>query len=156
MFKINLSFQSLDQLSAWNWITAFLIILSCHAECWDSECWTAEFVISVSKNLSDNSYSTNIAEMRKKKKPWKVLQLFKTRWSLYVPPGITFKTSHFVPTEHPTYVVYYSHESNLFFFVMTTERVYCAVRSGSLYIIQFKSRLRMVKDSYFAIKYLNL
>ena len=67
----------------------------------------------------------------------------KARWLLYVPPGLTFSNSTFCPHsvfmcfvwiwEQTAIISLYS--IDWLVFITETECVYCAVRTGSLYII---------------------
>jgi hypothetical protein len=69
---------------------------------------------------------------------------FKARWLIYIPPSLTFKNSTFCPHsvfmcfvwiwEETAIISLYS--INRLVFITETESVYCAVRAGSLYIIQ--------------------
>ena len=66
------------------------------------------------------------------------------QWSLYVPPSLTLNNSTFCP--HSVFVCFMwlaeqtaiisLYNINWLVFVTETECVYCAVRTGSLYIIQ--------------------
>ena len=68
---------------------------------------------------------------------------FKAQWLLYVPPSLTFSNSTFCPHsvfmcfvwiwEQTAIISLYS--INWLVFITETECVYCAVRTGSLYII---------------------
>jgi len=68
----------------------------------------------------------------------------KAQWSLYVPPGRTFSNSTFCPYSVFVCFVWISEQTaiislyNINWLVCITEMecVYCAVRTGSLYIIQ--------------------
>jgi len=68
----------------------------------------------------------------------------KPQWSLYVPPGLTFTNYTFCPHGVFTCFVWISEQTpiislysiNCLVFITETECVYCAVRSGPLYIIQ--------------------
>jgi len=72
-----------------------------------------------------------------------ILSPRKDRWSLHVPPGLTFSNSTFCPHsvfmcflwiwEQTAIISLYS--INWLVFITETECVYCAVRTGSLYII---------------------
>jgi len=68
-------------------------------------------------------------------------QAFKSQWSLYVPPGLTFTNSTFCP--HSVFMCFVwiweetaiisLHSIDWLVFITETECVYCAVRTGSLY-----------------------
>ena len=69
---------------------------------------------------------------------------FKVQWSLYVPPRRTLSNSTFCP--HSVFMCFVwiwkqtaiisLYNINWLVFITETESVYCAVRTGSLYIIQ--------------------
>ena len=67
----------------------------------------------------------------------------KSQWSLYVPPGLPFTNSTFCPHSVFMCFVWISEQTaiislysiNWLVFIAETECVYCAVRTGSLYII---------------------
>ena len=69
---------------------------------------------------------------------------FWARWSLYVPPGLTFTNPTFCP--HSVFVCFVwiweqtaiisLYSINWLVCITETECVYCAIRAGSLYIIQ--------------------
>jgi len=68
----------------------------------------------------------------------------KAQWYLYVPPGLTFSNSTFCPHSVFMCFVWISEQTaiislyniNWLVVITETESVYCAVRTGSLYIIQ--------------------
>jgi len=85
------------------------------------------------------------------------LQSFRALWSFQVPPGWTFNNSTFCPhsvfvcsvwiAEQTAIISLYS--INWLVFITETECVYCAVRTGSFYVIQ-------VSVSFSRIKYLDI
>ena len=74
---------------------------------------------------------------------------FRIQWSLYVPPGLTFNNSKLCP--HGVFICFVwiweqtaiisLYIINLLVTITETECVYCAVRPGSLYIIEAKLSL---------------
>ena len=70
--------------------------------------------------------------------------LHETQWSLYVPTGLTFTILRSAHTVYLCVLCGSENKQRLFpytaltdcFFITETECVYCAVRTGSLYIIQ--------------------
>ena len=70
-----------------------------------------------------------------------VLQHFRAQWSLYVPPGLTFRNSTFCPHSVFMRLVWISEQTaiislysiNWLVFITETESVYCAVRAECKY-----------------------
>jgi hypothetical protein len=81
-------------------------------------------------------------------------QLLKCHWLLYLPPGFQIKKKK-PHSAHNMLIFMYSHGKvkisylysiKLLVFVTDMRRVYCAVRTKSLNIIQIKFGLQIVKD----------
>ena len=73
----------------------------------------------------------------------KVVTIHTVQWLLNVPPGVTFNNATFCPRSVYMCLVWMSEQTAIIFlysinwlvFITETECVYCAVRTGSLYII---------------------
>jgi hypothetical protein len=79
----------------------------------------------------------------------------KAQWLLYVPPGLTLTGSAFCP--HSVFMCFvwiseqtsiiYLYSINWLVFITETECVYCAVLTGSLYIIQVQFLLKRLMQN---------